>query len=408
MYSIIDIESNGGGYRQENIIDIAVFKYDGHEIVDQFISLVNPESEITPFVQKLTGISPKMVKSAPKFHEIAKRVIEITKGTTLVGHNIEFDYRMLRQSFKRLGYEFKINTLDTIPLAKKLIPEAESYSLGKLVKSLGIPLVEHHRAAGDARATLDLFKLLINKDVDNEIIQKQHEETNSKNYINKVKELTQDLPNSQGIVYFQNEKGKILFSDFVEDISKSAKKLFSSKSNRWKSVQDECEQINYDLAGNKILAKLLMKIKNIRKKETLPFGLYHRNGKYLVEKNSLHKEENPILKFQSFTQALKVLNFLKKEEKFQDFNLLIQHLNLKNRNEIWTLSGRILGEKLFLIFEKGKLSGFGFYELFHQIQSKYKIHQLKIEIPGSTKDLENDLKLALLKGSVEVYPFPEK
>ena len=64
----------------------------------------------------------KMVKSAPKFHEIAKRIIEITEGTTLVGHNIDFDYRMLQQSFKRLGYDFKINTLDTIPLAKKLIP----------------------------------------------------------------------------------------------------------------------------------------------------------------------------------------------------------------------------------------------------------------------------------------------
>jgi DNA polymerase-3 subunit epsilon len=53
---------------------------------------------------------PKMVKSAPKFHEIAKRIIEITEGTTLVGHNIDFDYRMLRQSFKRLGYDFQINT----------------------------------------------------------------------------------------------------------------------------------------------------------------------------------------------------------------------------------------------------------------------------------------------------------
>ena len=157
MYSVIDIESNGAGFRKESIIEIAVYRYDGHEIVDQFISLVNPESDITPFVQKLTKISPKMVKTAPKFPEIARRIVEITENTTLVGHNIEFDYRMLRQEFKRLGYDFKINTLDTIPLAKKLIPEAESYSLGKLVKSLGIPLVDAHRASGDARATLDLF-----------------------------------------------------------------------------------------------------------------------------------------------------------------------------------------------------------------------------------------------------------
>ena len=190
MYSVIDIESNGAAFRKENIIEIAIYRYDGHEIVDQFISLVNPQSEITPFVQKLTKITPKMVKTAPKFHEIAKRVVEITSSTTLVGHNIEFDYRMLRQEFKRLGYDFKINTLDTIPLAKKLIPEEPSYSLGKLVKSLGIPLTEHHRAGGDARATLDLFKLLIIKDKDSEIIQSQHEETNAKTYLTSAHSYT--------------------------------------------------------------------------------------------------------------------------------------------------------------------------------------------------------------------------
>ena len=232
MYSIIDIESNGAGFRKESIIEIAIYKYDGHEIVDQFISLINPENEITPFVQKLTKISPKMVKTAPKFHEIAKRVVEITEGTTLVGHNIDFDYRMLRQEFKRLGYEFKINTLDTIPLAKKLIPEAESYSLGKLVKSLGIPLTDQHRAGGDARATLDLFKLLIIKDKDSEIIQQHHEEVNAKTYLNKVRDLTQDLPSERGILYFQNSDGKIIFSDFVEDLNKFAKSVFNTKKKR--------------------------------------------------------------------------------------------------------------------------------------------------------------------------------
>lgn len=77
MYSIIDIESNGAGYRKECIIDIAIYRYDGQKIIDQFISLVNPESDITPFVQKLTNITPKMVKTAPKFHEIARRIVEL-------------------------------------------------------------------------------------------------------------------------------------------------------------------------------------------------------------------------------------------------------------------------------------------------------------------------------------------
>lgn len=407
MYSIIDIESNGAGFRKESIIEIAIYKYDGHEIVDQFISLINPENEITPFVQKLTKISPKMVKTAPKFHEIAKRVVEITEGTTLVGHNIDFDYRMLRQEFKRLGYDFKINTLDTIPLAKKLIPEAESYSLGKLVKSLGIPLTDQHRAGGDARATLDLFKLLIIKDKDSEIIQQHHEEVNAKTYLNKVRDLTQDLPSERGILYFQNSDGKIIFSDFVEDLNKFAKSIFNTKKKRWEKLQEETENIQYELTGNDILAKLMMKTKGLRKRENFPFGLYHKNDKYFADRTINQKEEKPLLKFKSFTQGLKAVSFIKSNEKFDDIKEFTKLINLKKRNEIWLSLGRTLGEKSFLLFENGKLTSYGFYEFHTQIQSRKKINQLKIDIKTSTVDLQNDLKLGLLRGDFEIQPLPK-
>ena len=72
LYTIIDIEGNGAPYRKESIIEIAIFRYDGHIITDQFISLVNPESEISPFVQKLTGITQKMVKTAQNFMKSRK------------------------------------------------------------------------------------------------------------------------------------------------------------------------------------------------------------------------------------------------------------------------------------------------------------------------------------------------
>lgn len=407
MYSIIDIESNGAGFRKECIIDIAIFKYDGHKIVDQFISLVDPESEITPFVQKLTNISPKMVKTAPKFHELAKRVVEITEGTTLVGHNIDFDYRMLRQSFQRLGYDFKINTLDTIPLAKKLIPDEVSYSLGKLVRSLGIPLVNAHRAEGDARATLELFKLLLSKDTNNEIIQEQHDETNAKTYINKIKLLTQDLPSEKGFVYFQNEAGKIIFSDYVQDINKFSKKLFNSKSKKWESIQAEVEQINFELTGTDIIAKLILNSKGVKKRETLPFGLYFRNNKYLVEKNTLNKTEKPILKFKAFTQGSKAVQFISKIEEFKDINVFKKKIDFRKRNELWLGSGRKLGEKLFLIIDNGKVTSYGFYELFTQIQTMSKISKLKIDLPLPTSDLINDLQLALLRGDFETLPLPK-
>lgn len=406
MYSVIDIESNGAGFRQESIIEIAVYKFDGHEIVDQFISLVNPESEITPYVQKLTNISPKMVKTAPKFPEIARRIVEITKNTVLVGHNIEFDYRMLRQEFKRLGYEFKINTIDTIPLAKKLIPEAESYSLGKLVKSLGIPLVDQHRASGDARATLDLFRLLMIKDKDSEIIQQHHEEFNGKTYLNKVRNLTQDLPSERGIIYLQDGHGKIIYFDFVDDMSKFAKHVFSSKLKRWEQIQNEVEYIHYELTGSDILAKLMMSTKGLRKRESLQYGLFYKNGKYVVEKTANLKMEEPILKFKSFTQGLKAVNFINARDEFTDVRVLQQTVMLKGRNELWLSAGRKLGEKSFLIMENGRPTAFGFYELHTQINTLKKLSALKIPVTRFSDDIKNDLKLALLRGDFEFMEMP--
>ncbi len=407
MYSIIDIESNGAPFRKESIIEIAIYRFDGHEITDQFISLVNPESEISSFVQKLTGITSKMVITAPKFHEIAKRVVEITQDSVLVGHNIDFDYRMLRQSFKRLGYDFNINTLDTIPLAKKLIPDEKSYSLSKLCKSIGIPLSEAHRASGDARATLDLFKLLMIKDKDHEIIESQQEESSAKNYISKIQILTEELPNERGILYFQNSDGKIIFSDVVDDLYKSAKKILESDKVRLKTIQDNTEKISYELTGTDLIAKLMMQNKGIQKKQPLTFGLYFRKDKLSLEKTR-NKEEKPLLKFKSYTQGLKAMNYLRSKKELNDVQMLADKLSLKNRNQIWTSGGRTIGEKSFLVLEKGKLIGFGFYELYHQIQSLEKIKKLMLPVKSFTQDLQNDLQLALLRNEFEVSTLPEK
>ena len=152
MYAILDIETTGGKYNEEGITEIAIYKYDGHEIVDQFISLINPEREIQPFVVNLTGINSNMLRSAPKFYEVAKRIVEITEGCILVAHNAQFDYRILCMEFRRLGFEYERPTLCTVELAKDLIPNQPSYSLGKLVRSLGIPVADRHRASGDATA----------------------------------------------------------------------------------------------------------------------------------------------------------------------------------------------------------------------------------------------------------------
>lgn len=172
LFSILDLETTGGKFNKEGITEIAIYKFDGIKIIDEFISLINPQIPIQPYVQELTGINNKMLLTAPKFYQVCKRVLEITDNTILVAHNASFDYRMLKVEFNRLGYRFNIPQICTVNLSKKLIPDMDSYKLGKLVKSLGISISNRHRASGDALATVELFKLLLQKDKNNDILSK--------------------------------------------------------------------------------------------------------------------------------------------------------------------------------------------------------------------------------------------
>jgi len=110
-----------------------------------------------------------MLKNAPKFRDISKKIMDITKNCTLVAHNADFDYRVLKNEFTNIGVNFTRKTLCTIELSKELLPEEDSYSLGKLTASLGIKIEKRHRADGDAMATLKLFKMLLEKDKENVI-----------------------------------------------------------------------------------------------------------------------------------------------------------------------------------------------------------------------------------------------
>ena len=208
-------------------------------------------------------------------------------------------------------------------------------------------------------------------------------------------------------MYFQNASGAIIFEEYVDDLYKTSKKLFNSKSKKFTDIQEEVEQINYELTGTDIIARLILLNKNKPKRQFLPYGLFFENDKFLVDKNSKHTEK-PIIKFKNFSQGNKVRNYIKNDEELKDYNTLLEKISLKKRNEIWIGKGRNLGEKSFLILENGKLTAYGFYELYHQIQSKSKIDKLKITVEKTTPEIINELKLSLLKKEYEILQLPEK
>jgi len=161
LYTIIDIETTGQSPAKGKITEIAIFVHNGFEVTDSFTSLVNPECYIPNFITELTGIDNSMVQSAPKFYEIARKIVEMTHERVFVAHNVSFDYRFIQEEFKHLGYDFQRKTMCTVKLGRKFIPGHRSYSLGKICSELGIKIDGRHRAAGDAFATVKLFELIL-------------------------------------------------------------------------------------------------------------------------------------------------------------------------------------------------------------------------------------------------------
>lgn len=225
-------------------------------MVDQFISLINPERDIQPFVVNLTGINSSMLRNAPKFYEVAKRIIEITEDCILVAHNAQFDYRILGTEFRRLGYEYKRKSLCTVELAKDLIPDQPSYSLGKLVRSLGIPVTDRHRASGDALATVKLFKMLLDKDSTKTIVQKSIRLNPKKQLEPRHLDILDDLPSITGVYYIHKADGEIIYIGKSNNIKKRINQHFTNTNHKSKKIQAQVTAVTYEATGSELVALL--------------------------------------------------------------------------------------------------------------------------------------------------------
>lgn len=323
MYAILDIETTGGKFNEEGITEIAIYKFDGHQIVDQFISLVNPERNIQPFVVNLTGINSSMLKNAPKFYEVAKRIVEITTDCVLVAHNANFDNRILSTEFRRLGFDFERKTLCTVELSQKLIPGLDSYKLGKLCRSLGIPVSSRHRADGDAIATVQLFKLLLNKDVDKEIVKQAIKTENTRKLAPKLLNFIDELPSISGLFYIHNNERNILYIGKGKNIKKSANQLFLHTSKKALFIQNNVVSVSYEETGNELITQLKF-----------------------VQEIKIHKPK---------------LNFLAKPK--------VSQIKFSNENLLVIDKGRNVGEKSVLLIENNKFKGFCYTDLSYQINN---------------------------------------
>jgi DNA polymerase-3 subunit epsilon len=436
LYAILDIETTGGQFNEEGITEIAIYKFDGHEIVDQFISLVNPEIPIQPFVVKLTGINNAMLTSAPKFFEVAKRIIEITDGCVIVAHNASFDYRILRTEFRRLGYDFEAKTLCTVALSQKLLPEQPSHSLGKLVRALGIPMADRHRASGDALATVKLFKILLEKDLEKEIVKDFIKLEVQKGIAPKLLDIVSSLPAKTGVYYIHNEKGNLIYIGKSRNIKKRINQHFTGTTNKCKKIQAEVYTVTYDETGSELIA-LLKESEEIKinkpiynraqRKSIFQLALYAEKDEKGYLNLNLQKADGRKKEITSFTSIQEGKNALFRitshynlcqkltglyasktncfhytikecdgacvgEVSPEDYNARVQAFidknSFDNQNMILIDKGRTISERSAVLIENGIYKGYAFYDLNYQITNVEILRNIIIPMQNN-RDVKN-------------------
>ena len=444
MYAILDIETTGGQFNEEGITEIAIYKFDGHEIVDQFISLVNPEIPIQPFVVKLTGINNAMLRSAPKFFELAKRIIEMTNDCVLVAHNADFDYRILRTEFRRLGYDFSVKTLCTVELSKRLLPEQTSHSLGKLVRALGIPMADRHRASGDAMATVKLFKMLLDKDLNKEIVAAHIKFEIQKGIAPKLMDIIESLPSKTGIYYIHKEDGSLIFIGKSKNIKKRVNQHFTGITKSAKKIQNEVCVVTYEETGSELIAQLKesqeIKINRpiynrMSPKSNFSWAVYAEKDsdgylnlklqkadgrkKEIKSYLSLQEGKDALYRITSNYQLCQKLTGLyeTKTHCFQhsisecdgacigkitseEYNLRVQNFIEKNLFDNKTLAildkGRTITERSVILVENGVYKGYAFYDLNYQINNIEILKSIIVPMQ-SNRDTRNNIQTYLRK-----------
>ena len=356
-----------------------------------------------------------MLRNAPKFYEVAKRIVEITEDCILVAHNAQFDYRILGTEFRRLGFEFIRPSLCTVELSKDLMPGQDSYSLGKLVRSLGIPVTNRHRASGDALATVKLFQMLLDKDTTKSIIQ-QSIRLNPKFQLEpRHLDILEELPTTTGIYYIHKSDGAIIYIGKSNNIKKRVNQHFTNSNQKSKKIQALVTAVTYETTGSELVALLKEseEIKRVKpifnralRRTIFTHALYSfvdDNGYINLKIDVADLRKNPITTFtnresgksfinkavEDYKLCQKLAGLYKtktscfnydiktchgaciEKESTEAYNkrveVLINKYSFRNKNMVIIDSGRSIDERSAIFIENGIFKGLGFFNLNYQI-----------------------------------------
>lgn len=324
-YAIVDIETTGGNAGGSRITEIAIIIHDGVEIIDRFETLVNPQKEIPLPIFALTGINNEMVWHAPIFDDVAEKVFSLLNGRIFVAHNVNFDYSFVRHQLEQSGFKWTAAKLCTVRAARKIKPGLPSYSLGKLCRSLEIPLENQHRAGGDADATVILFSRLLEWDTTGEIGKMvKKTATDQRLPPNLPPADFEQLPEKPGVYYFYNQARKVVYVGKAVNLKKRVASHFSGHTitpQRQHFLRD-IYSISFEVCATELMALLLecTEIKKLwpvynkaLKRFDAKFGLYEyeaRSGYRYLAVGKLGKHQASVEVFSSLHDGVSLLQTL--------------------------------------------------------------------------------------------------
>lgn len=417
MFAVVDIEATGGSPKQGRIIEVAIVVHNGQRVIEEFSSLVNPETKIDPFVTALTGISNAMVEDAPTFKDLSTKIHQLTEGRIIVAHNSRFDYGFLRQEFKRIGKRFQRKNLCTVTMSKALLPGHSSYSLGKLCADLNIPVKNRHRALGDAAATAVLLEKLLFSDKKvllNDLLKDQLEQANLPVSISK--QDIDKLPEETGVYYFLDEKGRPLYIGKSNNIRSRIITHFSNdtRSKRFSQLKQKVVEIDYQLTGSELIAELMEageikrympEFNRAQRRKKYRYGIFvqeDEQGFFRLKAALLHPDREALLLFTrqkwaekaiadlqqeyELTQASRIE--LKQEAYNEKVEKAIAKFNYSTPNFFLLVEGRNYEEKGVVLVQNGSYFGYGFVDVscIEQGNAELIVDRISKDYPSPDKD----------------------
>lgn len=418
MFAIVDIETTGGSYERDRITEICILVHDGLTVVDKFSTLINPERRIPQMISRMTGITDDMVENAPKFFEVAKKIVEMTEGRIFVAHNVSFDYNFIHAEFKSLGFKWQREKLCTVKLSRKLIPKLPSYSLGKLCDRIGIEIESRHRAAGDAEATAKLFSILLQKKSESVVYRRQDLTELNTSRIDKIKlYVLKKLPEVTGVYYFRDKDSKIIYIGKSNNMRARAISHFNNKESKATKMLNELYDVDHVKTGSELIA-LLLESEEIKKHKPI-HNRARRNSNFNFSIDGFEDEkgvinfrivpadesQSALVSFTNYISARERLDFwiaeqhlclnvcglndaggecfnkqIKKcpgicceEESVEDYNLrakkILDEYLFENKNFLLLDKGRHNSEQSIILIENGHFAGYGYIDKSETISS---------------------------------------